>query len=175
MAYGILAYAAYLPRHRLAHEQLEAQLGARGGNGRRILASYDEDATTMAVEAGRRVVDPGSPPGAVYFATTTPPYLDKTNASAIHAALDLGHEGFAVDLAGSARSAVGALRAAGSTGGLAVLSDLRTGLPTSAEERDGADGAVAFLFGPSEEPAVEVLTVASARAEHPARQRGRRL
>ena len=74
MAHGILAYAAYLPRHRLAHEQLEAQLGARGGNGRRILASYDEDATTMAVEAARRVITGGDrPPGAIYFATTTPP------------------------------------------------------------------------------------------------------
>ena len=73
MPHGILAYAAYLPRHRLAHEQLEAQLGARGGGGQRILASYDEDATTMAVEAARRGSSPWTPPEAVYFATTTPP------------------------------------------------------------------------------------------------------
>src|SRR5438270_7988518 len=112
MDHGILAYAAYLPRHRLPHEQLEAQLGTRGGAGQRILASFDEDSTTMAVEAARRIAGPDSPPGSIYFATTTPPYLDKTNASAIHSALDLGHDGFAVDMAGSARSSVGALRAA---------------------------------------------------------------
>jgi hydroxymethylglutaryl-CoA synthase len=165
MDYGIAAYAAYLPRHRLAHEQLEAQLGTRGGSGHRIIASYDEDATTMAVEAARRVVDDGAAPGAVYFATTTPPYLDKTNASAIHTALDLGHDGFAVDLAGSARSAIGALRTAASSGGLAVLADLRTGLPTSVEERDGADGAVAFLFGPAEQAAVKIVAQASTTAE----------
>jgi hydroxymethylglutaryl-CoA synthase len=165
MDHGIVAYAAYLPRHRLPHAQLEAQLGTRAGDGHRILASYDEDSTTMAVEAARRVLDAGATPGAVYFATTTPPYLDKTNAAAIHSALDLGHDGFAVDLAGSARSAIGALRAAASSGGLAVLSDLRTGLPTSLEERDGADGAVAFLFGPADRAAVEIVAQASTTAE----------
>ncbi|MFL5822282.1 MAG: OB-fold domain-containing protein [Solirubrobacteraceae bacterium] len=164
MDYGIVAYAAYLPRHRLPHSQLEAQLQTRGGGGQRILASYDEDSTTMAVEASRRVAD-GSPPGAIYFATTTPPYLDKTNAAAIHSALDLGHDGFAVDMAGSARSAVGALRAAFAGGGLAVLSDLRTGLPMSAEERDGTDGAVAFLFGPASDATVETVSEASTTAE----------
>src|SRR5436305_14872305 len=143
MEHGIVAYAAYLPRHRLTHEELGNELGMRGGAGRRVIASYDEDSTTMAVEAARAAVGNGAAPGAIYFATTTPPYLDKTNAAAIHAALDLGHDGFAVDLAGSARSAVAALLSAASTGGLAVLSDLRTGLPTSVEERTGADGAVA--------------------------------
>jgi hydroxymethylglutaryl-CoA synthase len=164
--HGILAYATYLPRHRLAHEQLAAQLGGPGGPGHRILASYDEDATTMAVEAARRVLsDGGGPPGAIFFATTTPPYLDKTNAAAIHSALDLGREGFAVDFAGSARSAIGALGAAALSGGLVVLSDLRTGLPTSAEERDGADGAVAFLFGPADEAAVTIGAGGSTTAE----------
>lgn len=165
MDYGVVAYAAYLPRHRLPHEQLAAQFGTGSSGGQRILASFDEDSTTMAVEAARRVVDPNAPPAAIYFATTTPPYLDKTNAAAIHSALDLGHDGFAVDFAGSPRSAIGALRAAASTGGLAVLSDLRTGLPTSVEERDGTDGAVAFLFGPSDEAAVQIVAQASTTAE----------
>ncbi|HEY1523263.1 MAG TPA: OB-fold domain-containing protein [Solirubrobacteraceae bacterium] len=121
----------------------------------------------MAVEAARRVVSDDGAPGAVYFATTTPPYLDKTNASAIHSALDLGHDGFAVDLAGSARSAIGALLSAAATGGLAVLSDLRTGLPTSIEERTGTDGAVAFLFGPAaaQGAAAEIVAQASTTAE----------
>jgi hydroxymethylglutaryl-CoA synthase len=119
----------------------------------------------MAVEAARRVIDAGSPPGAIYLATTSPPYLDKTNASAIHSALDLGHDGFAVDVAGSARSALGALGSAALSGGLAVLSDLRTGLPTSGEERDGADGAVAFLWGAAEEPAAQIVAWASTTAE----------
>ena len=94
MGHGIVSYAGYLPRHRLLHEELGSALGTRGGKGGRVLASYDEDATTMAVEAARRLIDGDSAAGGIgslYFATTTPPYVDKTNATAIHAALDLGH------------------------------------------------------------------------------------
>jgi uncharacterized OB-fold protein len=111
------------------------------------------------------VVDQGARPEAIYFATSTPPYLDKTNAAAIHAALDLGHEGFAVDVAGSPRSGVGASRAAAASGGLVVMADVVTGLPGSSDERDGADGAVAFLFGPADQAAVEMVSSASATAE----------
>ncbi len=147
--HGITSYSAYLPRHRLAHAELGRALGTRGGDGRRVVASYDEDSTTMAVEAARQLMAGStSPPGAIYFATTTPAYLDKANAAAIHAALDVGHEGFAADLAGSARSAVAAARAASGTGGMAVSADIRTGLPTSADERDGADGAAALAVRP---------------------------
>ena len=161
---GITAYAAYLPRHRLGHEELAAELGTRAGKGRRVIASYDEDSTTMAVEAARRVAGShDAAPGAIYFATTTPSYLDKANATAVHAALDLGHEGFAADVAGSARSAVAALRAASGSGGLAVMADMRTGLPTSSDERDGADGAAAFAYGPG--AAVEIVSRAATTAE----------
>jgi hydroxymethylglutaryl-CoA synthase len=161
---GITAYAAYLPRHRLTHAELGRELQTRGGEGRRVIASYDEDTTTMAVEAARLLVAGGAaPPGAIYFATTAPAYLDKTNAAAIHAALDLGHEGFAADVAGSARSAIAAMRAAGGIGGLAVSADIRTGLPTSADERDGADGAAALWYG--FDPAIELVSRIAMTAE----------
>jgi 3-hydroxy-3-methylglutaryl CoA synthase/uncharacterized OB-fold protein len=162
---GLVAYGAYLPRHRLQRAELAAALGSGGGRGARVVASYDEDSTTLGVEAARRALEPGVHPGPVYFATTSPAYLDKTNASAIHAALDLGHVGFAVDLAGSARGAVGALRAAMSGGGLAVMSDLRTGRPGSADERDGGDGAAALLAGNGRPPIAELIGEASTTSE----------
>jgi hydroxymethylglutaryl-CoA synthase len=162
---GLLSYGAYVPRHRLQREELGSALGVRSAAGARVVASYDEDTTTMAVEAARRAFSNGERPGSIYFATTAPAYFDKTNASAIHAALDLGHEGFAVDLAGSARGSVAALRAAAASGGLAVLSDLRSGLPGSADERDGGDAAAAFLFGDGPDPIAELVAQASATAE----------
>lgn len=161
---GILSYAAYVPRHRLQRSELAAALGAGVGDGARAVASFDEDSTTMGVEAARAALAHGARPAAIYFATTAPAYLDKTNATAIHAALDLDHQGFAVDLAGSARGAVGALRAAASSGGLAVLSDVRTGRPGSADERESGDAAAAFLFGEGT-PIAEVVTEASVTAE----------
>jgi 3-hydroxy-3-methylglutaryl CoA synthase/uncharacterized OB-fold protein len=163
---GLIAYGAYIPRHRLQFAELGAALGTEGGSGARAVASYDEDSTTMAVEAARRALAAGDHrPGSIYFATTAPAYLDKTNATAIHAALDLGHRGFAVDLAASARGAVGAMRAAAAAGGLAVMADIRTGRPGSLDERDGGDGGVALLFGDSAPPIAEVIADASCTAE----------
>src|SRR5262249_13561627 len=61
----------------------------------------------------------------------------------------------AFDANGSVRSAVGALRAALGTGRptLVVSSDVRTGLPTSTDEREGGDAAAALLVGPASDGA----------------------
>ncbi len=79
-----------------------------GGQGTRTVACYDEDATTLAVEAARTALrpHPGVAPSALWFSTTTPTYADKTNATAVHAALRLPPEAVAADFAGAARSSV---------------------------------------------------------------------
>jgi 3-hydroxy-3-methylglutaryl CoA synthase/uncharacterized OB-fold protein len=165
----LVAYGSYVPQWRLERSAIAAVLGAGGGRGTRAVASYDEDATSMAVEAGRAVlrdVPPGWHPDALVFATTTPPYLDKTNATAIHAALGLPESAGAYDFAGSARSAAGALRLARSSAlrSLVVASDVRTGLPGGADESGGGDAAVALAYGAG--PAlVDVLGEASSSAE----------
>jgi 3-hydroxy-3-methylglutaryl CoA synthase/uncharacterized OB-fold protein len=163
---GLLAWGVYLPYWRLERTAIAQALGAPGGGGTRAVAGYDEDATSMGVEAARAVLrGTAVRPAAVYFATAAPPYLDKTNATAIHAALDLEPGALAVDMAGAVRSGVGALRAAldASTPTLAVLADLRTGLPGGPDEREGGDGAVAFLCGPDDAGA-PVVAVPVARA-----------
>jgi hydroxymethylglutaryl-CoA synthase len=163
---GIITYSSYFPAHRLSGEELRNALGSGSPKGSRPVASYDEDTTTMGVEAARHVVgeEDGDPP-AIHFATTYPAYADKTNATAIHAALDLGHDGLAVDMAGSARSATAALQAAEAAGGIALLSDMRTGRPGSADERGGADAAAAIRFGPVEGSVAEIIARASTSAE----------
>jgi len=161
---GILSYAAYIPSYRLALDELGSALGVAAGRGKRVAASFDEDSTTMAVEAARRALGTRTAES-LYFATTTPAYADKSNASAIHAALRLPRDGFAADVSGSARSGIAALRAASSEGGLAVLSDLITGRPGSSDERGGGDGAAAFLFGPTEDAVAELIANASASEE----------
>src|SRR5262245_29108643 len=146
---GIVAYGSYIPYYRLDRKAIGEALGASAGAGTRAVASYDEDTTSMAVEAARAALRgaSGVAPAAVYFATASPAYLDKTNATAIHAALDLESSAAAFDMLGSVRSGMGALRAALDAGRptLAALSDLRTGLPGGGDEREGGDGAAAFL------------------------------
>ena len=108
-------------------------------------------------------------PAAVYFATAAPGYLDKTNASAIHAALALDASAPAFDMLGSVRSGAGALSAAidASRPTLAALADIRTGLPGGGDEREGGDGAVAFLLTESRDRSVlaEPMARASTTAE----------
>jgi len=148
---GLIAYGAYVPHYRLRRSEIAAVLGEGGGKGSRAVAGYDEDATSMAVEAARQALrglpDPARPQR-LLLATAVPPYLDKTNANVVHAALSLDPRALAVDMMGSVRSGVGALlmAAESSVPTMAVLSDVRTGLPGGADERDGGDAAVAFVF-----------------------------
>jgi len=162
---GILAYGSYVPYWRLQRAAIGASLGSGGGKGTRAVASYDEDATSMAVEAGRLAMaaaPDGVTSAGVLFSTTTPPYLDKTNATAVHAALGFDTVDPAFDIVGSVRSAfaaVGMARHGGGTPRLFVASDIRTGLPGGADERDGGDGAAALLFGEGE-PIADIVAAA---------------
>jgi 3-hydroxy-3-methylglutaryl CoA synthase/uncharacterized OB-fold protein len=151
---GILSYGAYVPYRRLDLAEIGPVAGTGGGKGRRTVASYDEDTTTMAVEAARVALGAaaasGAAPGALWFSSTTPAYVDKTNATAVHAALRLDPATPAFDANGAVRSAVGALRAglaAGSAPALVVAADMRMGLPGSPDEAAGGDGAAALLVG----------------------------
>ncbi len=171
----LLSYGAYLPSGRLDRAEVGATLGTGGGRGQRVVASFDEDSTTMGVAAGRAALSvlAAGPeaPSDLYFATTSPAYLDKTNAAAVHTALGLGGAGFAADLAGSARSGMAALVSAAGLGGIAVLADVRTGQPGSADERGGGDAAAAFVFGDGDGIA-RVIGRASRTAEVLDRWRG---
>jgi 3-hydroxy-3-methylglutaryl CoA synthase/uncharacterized OB-fold protein len=167
---GIVAYGTYLPYWRLDRKAIGAALGTPGGKGTRAVASYDEDATSMGVEAGRIALGAapeGVVPDVLLFATADPPYLDKTNATAVHAALGLPESVGAYDLAGSVRSGQAALRFAhlAPWPTLAVLSDVRTGLPGGADERDGGDAAVAFFVAPDGPIVAEALGAAQSSAE----------
>jgi 3-hydroxy-3-methylglutaryl CoA synthase/uncharacterized OB-fold protein len=151
---GIIGCGTYIPYWRLQRSAIGAAMGGYGGAGTRSVASYDEDTTTMAVEAGRLAIRSLGGPGGVtvdslLFATADPAYLEKTNATAIHAALRLDRDCLAVDAGGATRSGIGALRLALAGGGttLVASADIRTGLPTSADESGGGDGAAALIVG----------------------------
>jgi 3-hydroxy-3-methylglutaryl CoA synthase/uncharacterized OB-fold protein len=155
---GLAGYGAYLPRYRLAG----TDIGLRRGD--RVVAAFDEDATTMAVAATADI--PGvHTANALYFATSTPAYADKTNATAIHAALHLRQDALVVDFCGTGRSAFAAILAAATTGGVAASADVRVGRPGSADEKLGGDGAAALLFSASEPAIAELLATASLTAE----------
>jgi hydroxymethylglutaryl-CoA synthase len=149
MTSGIGSWGVYLPFWRLERTAIGTALGGPSGRGSRTVASYDEDTTTLGVEAARRTLAlPGATPEQLFFSTPEPAYQDKTNATTVHAALGLTQSVPAYDMVGSVRSAVGSLVTAVDVADrrptLVVLAEVRTGLAGGADERDAGDGGVAF-------------------------------
>ena len=151
---GILSLAGYIPTHRLDRKDVAAVFGSGGGKGTRAVAGHDEDTTTMGVEAARLTMRGRSVEHlALLFSTASPAYADKTNATAIHAALGRPSNEPAWDFGGGARSAIGAFgfALASLPPTLLVAADRRDGLATSADEVGGGDGAAAILVGEGSE------------------------
>jgi len=166
---GIISAAGSVPYRRLARADIASFMGSGGGKGTRAVASHDEDTTTLGVEAARLALRgaPGRTPEALWFATTRPAYLDKTNAAAVAAAIRLPSDVAAYDFGGALRSGMGclvsALRSTGTT--LVVAADLRDGLPTSGDEAAGGDAGAAVLVGQGPDVLAELVTTASVTDE----------
>lgn len=158
-AWGVLASTRYLPRLRLERSAMLAQHqwmapGLRGlAKGRRSMASWDEDGVTMAVEAGRRLLQalPGAAPQELTLASTTLPFADRLNAGVVAAALGLPEQAAVRDVAGSTRCALtevaAALRQPAASTRLVLASERRVPRPASAQEMIAGDGAAGIAVG----------------------------
>ncbi len=165
---GIIGAGGYLPHWRLQRSSVSAVLGGAPGKGTRTVASYDEDALTMAVEAARRTLrGTDAVPAALWFATTSPTYVEKTSAPIAHAALRLPGDVAAADAGPGLRGAAMALRAAlrSTETVLVAAGDVRTGPAGSPDERDGGDAGAAVLVGESDALVGEFLGSGSATRE----------
>ncbi|MEU1168865.1 hypothetical protein ABZ372_55755, partial [Streptomyces sp. NPDC005921] len=72
---GLIAYGAHVPYHRLARADVAAALGTPAAKGTRAVAGYDEDTTSMAVEAARTALARGDLRpriGQLFLATARP-------------------------------------------------------------------------------------------------------
>lgn len=161
---GIVRYGSYVPYFRLTR----AAIG--GGKGERAVASYDEDAVSMAVEAARDAVRGGVAVDTLLFATTSAPYAEKLNAATIQAALDLPESIAAVELGNSSRMGLAGLLlgldlAAAGRSALVCAGDVVIGAPGGARESQGGDAAVAFLTGSDADAVARLLGRASATIE----------
>lgn len=153
---GLVSVAGYVPRYRLSGKLLAGVWGGGGGGGERAVAGYDEDALTMACEAALRAIgdaDPGGI-GACFFASTSPPYTEKSNATLVAAVADLAAAVITADLGGSLRCGTTALRlaldtvkAGSAARALVTAADMRPAAPGSELERELGDGAAAAVVG----------------------------
>ena len=154
MTRGISAIGVYLPRRRMSRRAIGEALAWRSqtdaGRGERAYGNWDEDALTMAVEAGRVVLSAESGIDSLTFASTTHPFLDRSNVGIAAEALGLPASLRTQDAGGSQRAAVSALVAqleSTSEAALLIAADRRTTRPGSAQESAYGDGAAALLVG----------------------------
>lgn len=161
---GIVRYGAYVPFFRMQRSALG------GGRGERAVASYDEDAVSMAVEAGREALRGAPTIHQLIHATVTPAYAEKLDAALVHGALALDDAITAVDCGGSTRAGLSSLLlaldlAAAGRRTLVIASDVMTGAPDSSRERTGGDAACAFVTGNDDESVARLVGRASLTAE----------
>jgi hydroxymethylglutaryl-CoA synthase len=162
---GIVAFGGYVPRSRLQRQTVFAATGwfnpglAVLANGERAIASWDEDAITMGVEAARDCLGSRdrSEIGRVYLASTSLPNADRQNSTILKEALNLSDDVAALDVTGSRRAGTSALVDAfyavaggGSKAALCIASERSITRAGSEAELVSAHAAAAMLIGQDE-------------------------
>ncbi len=153
---GITNCSYHVPFCRLEREKIGQAWARRAGKGERAAIYFDEDALTLGLEAAQRCIEEKGKAGidALYFASTSAPFWQRSSASFMAAACDLPSECETMDFAGSIRSATSALRAgvdALNSGRLSrvliAAGDVRDGQPGEGEEEWFGDAGSAVILG----------------------------
>jgi hydroxymethylglutaryl-CoA synthase len=156
---GIVSHAAYLPAYRISREEVATAWGGGKQPGQKMVTRFDEDAITMAADAAWKCLHRGRTAqnvAALYFASTSAPYLERLNGSIVAAICDADASAFVADFGDSLRVGTSALFAAADRIAadpddkgiaLAVAADCREAEPGSAEEAIFSDAAAAIAIG----------------------------
>lgn len=153
---GIISCGYHVPFCRLERSKIGEAWARRSGRGERAAIYFDEDALTLGLEAAQRCLEEKGKAGidALYFASTSAPFWQRSAASFLAAACDLPAECETIDFAGSIRSATSALRAgidalqSGRLNRVVIAAgEVRDGQPGEGEEEWFGDAGSAVLLG----------------------------
>ena len=158
MAVGIAGYGVYIPRYRIRAEEYVKAHGrfAAAGVLEKAVLAHDEDATTMAVEASINALKSSGVEAAqltaIFTATTTPTYEEKSLSSTLATALG-ARDVFGADLGLSSKAGSAALISAANLvsarGGFALVVASDAPKASTGDDLDhgfGA-GAAAYVLG----------------------------
>jgi hydroxymethylglutaryl-CoA synthase len=157
---GIVGCGVYIPKLRIKREEYQKAWGyfAPRWLEEKSVADFDEDTITMGVEAAsnalRNTKLDASHVDAVYFASTSPPYAEKQNASTVATALGCRNDTATMDITSSIRCGLSALLSGldfvGSRRGktsLIVAADTPLGDPSGPLDHQLGAGAAAVIVG----------------------------
>jgi len=169
MNVGIVGYGAYIPKKRITVEEIARvwkkdgkKISAGIGVKEKAVASWDEDAATIAIEAARLALDVAhigaEKIDAIYVGSESHPYAVKTTSSIVGEALNAGQDYMCADLefackAGTAGLQIvyGFAKAGMIRYGLAIGADTAQGRPGDALEFTAGSGGAAFIVGSKKE------------------------
>ncbi len=161
---GIVSWGAYVPRYRIAAEEIarvwghDPKTGASLNIREKSVPGPDEDVATMSVEAARQALTrAGVHPqrvGAIYVGSESHPYAVKPTGTIVAEAIGAGPELMVADYEFACKGGTAAIQTCmGLTAakmidlGLAVGADTSQGAPGDALEYSASAGAAAFLVG----------------------------
>ena len=173
--FGLIAYGSYLPFQAISRQSIFDQVGwIQGGlkayaKGKRSYADWDEDAVTLAVAAARQLLKTAvnTQVQQLSFASTTAPFLDRSNAGIVAAALDLADHTHCHDSSGSQRAALAPLVTAYHNqreGLLIAAGEKKPVQPANVMEMLAGDAGAAILIG-SKNVIAELVAAQSVRSD----------
>ena len=161
---SILSYGRYIPHRRIASVTI-AEHWKRGkeqaeglGIIEKAVAAEDEDAFTLACEAGKQALEYGdidpNDIGAVFVGSESHPYAVKPTSGMVVSALKINPFSHAADLEFACKAGTAAVQIVSAMAqarqikmGLAIGSDTAQSKPGDALEYSAAAGAAAFIVG----------------------------
>ena len=159
MAVGIIDFGTYIPHYRVSRaamgEAWQLEQAKKLLIGERAVAGFDEDCVTMATEAALQALSgqDEAQVDAIYFASTTAPFGEKSSAAVVAMACDVPASRTA-DFGNSLRAgttavthALDALKAGSIRQALVATGDMRQPEPGTILETISGDGAAALLLG----------------------------
>lgn len=188
---GIVSYGISLPSFRITTEEIakahnkNPKLFEKGlGVTEKAVSDKDEDAATLAIEAGRRTLDASNTDSqkisAVYVGSESHPYSVKPTSTIVGDMLKVSPYYFSADLQFACKAGTAAmqiihafLKSESINYGLAIGSDTAQGAPGDVLEYTAACGAAAFLLGNNKEEVIaEIVDTVSFSSDTPDFWRG---
>lgn len=158
---GIVSYGAYIPHYRIKPSQIAQTWGkevAEQGISEKAVASYDEDAITLAIEAALKAITSGQIDplkiGGITVGSESHPYAVKPSSTTVAEILGMGKNFLAADLEFACKAGTAGLQllsgliSQGKTKYvLAIGSDVAQSKPADVLEYTASSAAAAFVLG----------------------------
>lgn len=182
---GIISYGTYIPKYRIKisaianfwkKNALDLEKGL--GISEKSVASVDEDATTLAIEAALIAIESGKIPlkdiKALAVGSESHPYAVKPTSTIVGEILGIPHNYLAIDTQFACKAATAAMRLISKMDelkehkyGLVIGSDVAQAKPSDALEYTAASAAAAFIMGAGDGVIAQITASTSYSSDTP--------